>query len=103
TPALVWKSGADIYENSMATSELLGYTSKDVFLPLLPLSGQYGASVVLISMVLGADLVLANRTRIGEAARTMARHRVTAVDASPPVYQALVGAVAKKPELLKAL
>lgn len=103
TPAVVWKSGAEICENSRATSELLGYASEDVFLPLLPLNGQYGASVVLISMVLGADLVLSSRTRVSEAARTIARHRVTAVDASPPVYQALVGAVSKKTELAQAL
>ncbi|MBT2536268.1 aldehyde dehydrogenase family protein [Arthrobacter sp. ISL-69] len=102
-PSVVWKSGADVLENSLATSDLLGYTSGDVFLPLLPLSGQYGSSVVLISMVLGADLVLSSRTRISEAIRTISRHNVTAVDASPPVYQALVGAVAKKPELIPSI
>lgn len=103
TPELVWKSGPVLVENSLATATALGYASDDVFLPLLPLAHQYGISVVLIATVLGANLVISPRTRVGEALRVVGRHRVTAVDAAPRLYQSLLDAVRREPDVRRHL
>lgn len=93
-PSIVWKSGMFLVANSKGTAQHLRYTADDVMLPLLPLGHQYGASVMLISLLQGASIVLCNRRRMGEIVRTIERHRVTAVDAVPRLYQAFVAHVA---------
>lgn len=96
-PAVVWKSGPFLRANSIATAESLGYSGADVMLPLLPLGHQYGASVLLISLVQGSSLALCDRRRVSEITRTIQRHGVTAVDAVPRLYAALCDHVAGSP------
>ncbi len=98
TAALVWKDGPEILDNTLQTATALGYDADDVFLPLLPLSGQYGISVVLLSVVLGASLVVVSRHRLGEVVRIAARTGATAVDASPRLYRALLDRLRQRPQ-----
>lgn len=72
-PTLVWKDGPDLVENVLDTVRAAGYGADDVFLPLLPLGGQYGSSVMLIATVIGAGIVFSNRTKIAESLRTIPR------------------------------
>lgn len=102
-PELVWRAGPELAENCLATARALGYTAEDAFLPLLPLSHQYGLSVIMTASVLGGGLVLCSRTRVREAARTMSRHSVTAVDAAPRLYWALLDEVRRERRLLEHL
>ena len=89
-PVMVWKTGHELVENSLATARLVGYSESDLFLPLLPLSHQYGVSVAIMATVLGAGMVTCSRTRVREALRTVARHSVTAIDAPPRLYRAIL-------------
>lgn len=102
-PTLVWKSGAGLAENALATARSLDYSGDDVLLPLLPLSGQYGSSCVLIAWVLGAGLVTSRRHRPGEALRMIQRCAVTAVDAPPLVYRAMIDELRRRPGTAEAL
>ncbi len=103
TPVVVVKSGAEILENVRATIRAVGYGEGDVFMPLLPLRGQYGGSVVLTAIVAGGELVLTSRLRMGEAVRTVERHAVTAVDASPRVHEGLLSWIRAHPDALPGL
>ena len=96
-PALVWKSGAELHENALATAHALGYDNEDVFLPLLPLSGQYGSSAVLIAWVIGAGITTSKRQRVGEAMRMIRRNGVTAVDAPPRIYRSMIEELRRRP------
>lgn len=100
---LVWKDGPDILENTRQTAVALRYAANDVFLPLLPLSGQYGCSVVILAVVLGAGLVVVSRHRLGEVVRIVARTDVTAVDASPRLYRALLDRLRQRPNEVEML
>ena len=96
-PTLVWKTGPELVENALATARALDYSAQDVLLPLLPFSGQYGSSVILIAWVLGAGLATSRRHRVGEALRMAQRCGVTAVDAPPLVYRAMVEELRRRP------
>ncbi|NHA66999.1 aldehyde dehydrogenase family protein [Phycicoccus flavus] len=96
-PTLVWKSGTSLLENARATAAALGYHDDDTLLPLLPLAGQYGSSAVLVAAVVGAGLVTCSRTRLGEVLRTVERHGVTCLDATPVLYRALLDELDKRP------
>lgn len=96
-PTLVWKSGPALLENARSTADALGYGADDTLLPLLPLSGQYGSSAVLIAAVTGAGVVTCSRSRLGEVLRTVERHGVSCVDATPVLYRGLLDELNKRP------
>lgn len=95
---IVWKSGAEIVENALATARAVGYGPEDVLLPLLPLSGQYGSSVLMMSTVIGAGIACCHRTRVSEVIRTINRCAVTAVDAPPLFYRHLLDELERRPD-----
>lgn len=95
---IVWKSGPELLENALATARAVGYGPEDVLLPLLPLSGQYGSSVLIMATVIGAGLACCHRTRVGEVTRTINRCRVTAVDAPPLFYRHLLDELERRPD-----
>ncbi|OUE29676.1 4-hydroxybenzoate--CoA/benzoate--CoA ligase [Clavibacter michiganensis] len=97
-PVAVRRPGPELMADSVATARHLGLRASDRLLPLLPLGHQYGLSVVLIAIVARCGLVLANRLRLGEVVRTIERHGVTSVDASPRVYQGLLDHFDRVPE-----
>lgn len=94
---VVWKSGAELVENALATARAVGYGPEDTLLPLLPLSGQYGSSVMMMTTVIGAGIACCHRTRVGEVIRTINRCAVTAVDAPPLFYRHLVDELERRP------
>lgn len=96
-PTLVWKSGPALLENAHATVAALDYRPEDIFLPLLPLTGQYGSSAVVIAAVIGAGVATCSRSRLGEILRTVDRHQVTCVDGTPVLYRALLDELRKRP------
>lgn len=102
-PSLIWKSGAELLENAQATALALSYTSNDVMLPLLPMHGQYGVSVILVAVASGAGIACCHRTRMGEVLRTISRHGVTTVDATPTVYKHLLDEIQRKSGALQRL
>lgn len=99
----VTKHGAQLREDAEATITHLGITALDRLLALLPLSHQYGLSVLLIAVVSGASVVVCDRRRTGEAVRTISRHSVTAVDAAPRSYQAILSYLDAHPNDLHRL
>ena len=88
------KSGAAVVSNVEATVAALAYREDDVLLPLLPLTHQYGMSLVIIWWLVGCDLVLGNHRRPLSTIRQARALRPTVVDAVPPVYQSLLGVLA---------
>lgn len=84
-PRGVVRSGSSVLENVRATVEAMRYRADDVLLPLLPLSHQYGLSLVLAWWLVGCTLVLGNHRRPVQTLRAASPRGVTVVDATPPV------------------
>lgn len=86
-PRGVVRSGGSVLENVRATVEAMRYRPDDVLLPLLPVSHQYGLSLVLAWWLVGCTLVLGNHRRPVQTLRASAPLGVTVVDAAPPVVE----------------
>jgi len=92
-PRGVVRSGASVLANVSATVEAMGYRADDVLLPLLPISHQYGFSLVVAWWLVGCTLVLGNHRR---PVKTLADARslgITVVDAAPSVIDDVLRAV----------
>ncbi len=84
-PRGVVRSGSSVLENVRATVDAMRYRADDVLLPLLPLSHQYGLSLVLAWWLVGCTLVMGNHRRPVQTLRAALPRGVTVVDATPPV------------------
>lgn len=89
-PKPVMKKPSDMFRNCLRTHSVVGYRSQDVLLPVLPLTHQYGFSVLLLGLLLELPVVLTSAVRPSEAIRFGMRHRATVMDTTPAVYQALL-------------
>lgn len=84
------KSGEAVVSNVAATVAAMRYREDDVLLPLLPLTHQYGMSLVLAWWLVGCDLLVGNHRRPLAALRQALPMRPTVVDAVPPVFHLLL-------------
>lgn len=92
-PKGVVRSGRAVVQNTRATQQAMGYRPEDVLLPLIPVTHQYGFSVVLLAWEAGATLVLGNPMRAVDSLREASVvQAVTVVDAAPSHYQAILEA-----------
>jgi acyl-CoA synthetase (AMP-forming)/AMP-acid ligase II len=96
-PKGVVRSGRSLIANTLVTMRVMGYRPDDVLFPLLPFSHQYGMSLVLIWWLTGCSLLVAPYRRLADALDSVREHRVTAVDAAPPTYHALLGLLERRP------
>lgn len=98
SPQAIVRAGAHLARNTDETIAHFGFTAGDRFLPQLPLAHQYGFSILLIAARTGGSVVFVNRRRIGEVVRAIARFGITAVDAAPRSYVAVLDHLARRPE-----
>ncbi|MDG4830825.1 class I adenylate-forming enzyme family protein [Solwaraspora sp. WMMD1047] len=96
-PKGVVRSARSLIANTLVTMRVMGYRPDDVLFPLLPFSHQYGMSLVLIWWLTGCSLLVAPYRRLADALDSVREHRVTAVDAAPPTYHALLGLLERRP------
>lgn len=97
------KSGAAMLDNLERTIAVMGYDDKDVLLPLLPFSHQYGLSLVLLSWLSGASLVIAPYRRLDQAVWMAGRAGATVMDATPATYRSLLNLAGRRPGILRDL
>ncbi|WP_171113004.1 MULTISPECIES: AMP-binding protein [unclassified Streptomyces] len=102
-PKGIVKSGRAVLENLERTRCLMGYGPRDVFLPLLPFSHQYGLSLLLLARLAGAGLLITPYARLDRALRLGAAHGATVVDATPATYLSMLNLDDRRPGLLAAL
>lgn len=92
-PKVVEKRPVDMFENALASAEFLGYRDGDVLLPVLPLSHQYGLSVLLIGLLRELPVVVAPFRRPTEAVRFGRRWNATVMESTPEIYTVMARAV----------
>lgn len=102
-PKGVVRSGESLVTNTLATAQAMRYRPRDVLVPLLPFSHQYGMSLLLLWWVTGCSLLVAPYRRLADATRAISGHRGTIVDAPPPTYHALLDLLDRRPELRAGL
>lgn len=85
-PKFVVKSGDVVLRNTAATVRMLQYDADDVMAPLLPLTYQYGLSILFARTMAGSSLSILPFRRCKSLARGLAADRVTIVDAIPGIY-----------------
>jgi long-chain acyl-CoA synthetase len=93
SPRTVERRPADVCQNALATADALGYRPDDVLLPILPLSHQYGLSVLLIGLLRAMPVVVAPFRRPVEAVRLGCRWGATVLETTPEVYGVIARAV----------
>lgn len=98
-PKGVVKPGHAMIRNLERTIARMEYGPRDVLLPLLPFSHQYGLSLVLIAWLAGSALVVAPYRRLDRAIWMAGRTGATVVDTTPAVYQSMLNLVERRPEL----
>lgn len=92
-PKGVVRSGGAMLGNIWATGQAMRYRGDDVFLPLVPVSHQYGFSMALLAWAHAATFVVGNPSRAVDSLQRAARAQsVTVVDAAPAHYEALLQA-----------
>ncbi|MCZ7421941.1 MULTISPECIES: aldehyde dehydrogenase family protein [unclassified Micromonospora] len=89
-PKGIVRSGASVLDNVERTQARMGYHADDVLLPLLPFTHQYGLSMLLLWRQVGATLTVLPSTRVDRALEVIERRNVTAVDAVPAAYRAML-------------
>ncbi|MET7698238.1 MULTISPECIES: aldehyde dehydrogenase family protein [unclassified Streptomyces] len=89
-PKGVVRTGSSVLANVARTQQRMRYTEKDVLLPLLPFTHQYGLSILLLWWQAKAGLVLRPSRRTDVALEAIADLGVTVVDAVPAVYEGLL-------------
>ncbi|MCI2957335.1 aldehyde dehydrogenase family protein [Agromyces atrinae] len=92
-PKTIEKRPADVAANALSTADFLGYRDGDVLLPVLPLSHQYGFSVLLIGLLRRLPVVIAPFRRPVEAVRFGRRWNATVMEATPEVYSVVARAI----------
>ncbi len=95
-PRGVVRSGMSVLENVRATVGAMRYRADDVLLPLLPISHQYGLSLVIAWWLSGCTLVLGNHRRPVQTLVSARALGVTVVDAAPPVIEDVLGAIEER-------
>ncbi len=95
-PRGVVRSGTSVLENVRATVGAMRYRTDDVLLPLLPISHQYGLSLVIAWWLSGCTLVLGNHRRPVQTLVSAHALGVTVVDAAPPVIEDVLGAIEER-------
>ncbi|MBE1530422.1 class I adenylate-forming enzyme family protein [Actinomadura algeriensis] len=99
TPKGIVRSGEAFLGNLERTQRRFGYRPDDVLMPLLPFSHQWGLSLILLTWISGASLVVAPYTRVDRALRLAGRARATIVDAAPATYHSLLNILDRRPAL----
>ncbi|MCP2253720.1 Acyl-CoA synthetase (AMP-forming)/AMP-acid ligase II [Prauserella aidingensis] len=89
-PKGVVRTGASVLRNIDATQARMGYDERDVLLPLLPFTHQYGLSLLMLWWKAGCTLAVVPSKRIDHALDTIKRHRVTVVDTVPASYELML-------------
>ncbi|MCK9894585.1 aldehyde dehydrogenase family protein [Frankia sp. AgB32] len=89
-PTMVVRSGPGLLGNIERTLRRMGYTSGDVLLPLLPMSHQYGLSLLMAWWLSGCCLVVVPHSRIDRAIEAVTTLNVTVVDGAPSTYHSLL-------------
>lgn len=89
-PKSIVRSGPSLRRNIARTQQRMRYRDTDVMLPLLPLSHQYELSLLLLWKSIGCGFVACQPHRIDYALQAVIRWRVTAFDATPSSYDALL-------------
>ncbi|MEP7332929.1 MAG: class I adenylate-forming enzyme family protein [Terracoccus sp.] len=84
------RSGTAVMTNLRATAEAMRYTSDDVLLPLLPLTHQYGMSMVLLWAMTGCGMVIGSPARPEQTLAAAIERGATVVDAPPSTYADLL-------------
>ncbi|TDC70294.1 long-chain fatty acid--CoA ligase [Actinomadura sp. GC306] len=102
-PKGIVRTGEAFLGNLERTQRRFGYRPDDVLMPLLPFSHQWGLSLILLTWLSGATLVVAPYTRIDRALRLAGRTGVTTVDAAPATYHSLLNVLARHPGLRDAV
>ncbi|MCR6704990.1 MAG: aldehyde dehydrogenase family protein [Cellulomonas sp.] len=92
-PDVVPRRPRDFIANLRRTHDVIGYRPDDVLAPLLPLTHQYGLSILLLGIVLRLTVVVGPHDRVLEALRLARRFRATVVDATPQAHDAVLRAV----------
>lgn len=85
-PKAVSRNPRAFLENLRVSQEVLQYRRDDVVLPLVPLSHQYGLSVLIQAILVGSSVVIGSVLRISESVRLGGRFGVTVVESAPDLY-----------------
>ena len=86
SPKRVPRQPRSFMDNLRHSQRILKYRPDDVLMPIAPLNHQYGLSVVLHALLVGADIIIGSPWRISESIRLGRRHGATVVEATPEVY-----------------
>ncbi|MDQ3761807.1 MAG: aldehyde dehydrogenase family protein [Actinomycetota bacterium] len=89
-PKSIVRSGPSLRRNIARTQQRMRYRDTDVMLPLLPLSHQYGFSLLLLWQSIGCGFVACQPHRVDYSLQAIIKWRVTVFDATPPSYDALL-------------
>ncbi|NQX28879.1 aldehyde dehydrogenase family protein [Microbacteriaceae bacterium VKM Ac-2854] len=92
-PTPVAKRPADVVANGRSTAEVLGYREDDALQPLLPLSHQYGFSVLMIGLDRGIPVIVSAFRRPLDAVRFGRRWGATVLEAAPESYGVIARAI----------
>lgn len=96
----VARSGDCILQNLEATHSRMGYEGDDVFLPMVPLTHQYGFSLMVLSWLSGARLHFPQAANPIEALmRAELIDQITVVDGIPSQYRLLLRASERNPSI----
>lgn len=96
-PCAIARTGRGLRANLDRTVERMGYRQRDVLLPLLPYSHQYGLSLLLLWWLTGCCLVVVAPTALATALQAVDDHGVTVVDATPSSYHSLLRLITRRP------
>ncbi|WP_410658215.1 class I adenylate-forming enzyme family protein [Amycolatopsis sp. lyj-112] len=96
-PKGVVKNGGRFLKNLERNAEQVGHHSRDVLMPMLPFSHQYGLSMVLIAWLVRCSLVVAPYRRVDRAVRMAGQCGVTVTDGTPSTYQSILNIVKRNP------
>jgi len=89
------RRGGAVLDNVDMTVRVMGYRSDDVLVPLLPVTHQYGMSIVVAWWLVGCGLVLGDPRRPVQAFERALRSGATVVDCAPAVLHDLLRRVVR--------
>lgn len=81
------RSGESLIGNTVLSCEAMGYRKDDVLLPLLPISHQYGLSIVIAWWLTGCHLVVGNVRRPTQTIQLALHWGPTIIDSTPPILE----------------
>ncbi|GAB3621955.1 hypothetical protein GCM10027418_00370 [Mariniluteicoccus endophyticus] len=100
---VVAKPGGELLDNMAATARAVGYRPDDVLCGIVPLSHQYGVTLLLAAWSAGCSLVLPRLTRLDRDLDLLARHGATVMDATPAVWARVVSLARRNEQWREAL